>query len=115
MLIFIWSAILGGILLVAFIAAAIGFLCTHSGRNLVPSLLFGLPAVILSLPVFVFCAETSLLFLIPFAAVALFLGLLVIFRGVQTGQKRRDLISGALICIGLILFGFALHQHPKLI
>jgi hypothetical protein len=82
---------------------------------LVPSLLLGLPAVLISLLVFVLCATIWFLFLIPFAAVPLFLGLLVIFRGVQTGEKRRDLISGALICVGLLLLGLILYEYPMVI
>ena len=114
-LIIIWMAILGDILLVALAFGAIGFLCTRGKRKLVPSLLLGLPAVLISLLVFVLCATIWLLFLIPFAAIPLFLGLLVIFRGVQTGQKRRDLISGAVICVGLLLVGFILYEYPIVI
>ena len=99
---------------VAFILGAIGFLCTKSTRDLFPGLLFGLPAVALSLPIFVFCVGSGLFLLFSFgvfAALPLFFGSLVICRGLRTGEKRRDLASGMLVCIGIFLLGFLISEH----
>jgi hypothetical protein len=113
MIIVIWMAIIGGILLIAFIIGAIGSLCTHSRRDLVPGLLFGLPTVLLSLPVLVFCAQSWALVFSAFAVLPLSLGLLDICRALHTGDKRGDLVSGAIICGGLFLFGFVLYKYPE--
>ena len=111
-LIIIWTAILGGILLVASALDAIGFLCIQSKHKLVGGLVFGLPAAFMSLLIFVFCTEVMLVWLIPFAALPLFLGLLVIFRGVQTGQKQGDIIYGVVICVCFIALGLVLGHYP---
>ena len=57
-MIIFWVIILGAILLVAFAFGAIGILCTENGRDWVSGLLFGVPAIILSLRVLVFCTRS---------------------------------------------------------
>ena len=117
-MIIVWFMILGAILLVAFILGAIGFLCTTNARGLLPGLLFGLPAVALSLPILVFCAGSGLLWLILFGGFAtppLFLGSSVICRDIQTGKKWPDFASGMLVCIGIFLIGFLLSEHRYVI
>jgi len=112
--------ILGGILLLAFVLGAVGILCTKSRRDLVPGLLFGLPAVILSMPVFVFCMRSielgflSLSLLGVVAILPLYIGSLVLCRGLKTGKKARDTISGMLVCISIVVFGFLLSEHHDL-
>lgn len=113
MIIVVWSAIFCGILLVASAMAAIGFHCTRGGRAVVPGLVFGLPAVILSLPVLYFCAETLFVFFSASATVPLVVGLLDIYRGIQSGQKRRDLLAGALVCVGFLVCAVMLYEHPE--
>ena len=119
-MIVIWFVIFGGASLVAFLSAAIGFLCTKSIRDVVPGLLFGLPATILSLPLFVLGCELGgsgvpLLFLFSgLTAVPLFLGSLVLCRSFQTGRKQRDFAAGMLVSVGIFLFGILLSEHHDL-
>jgi hypothetical protein len=114
MIIFIWSAIFGGILLAAFIIAAVGFHCTRGGHALIPGLGFGLPAVVLSLPVLLFCAETLFVVCSASATIPLFLGLLDIYHGIRRGEKRRDLLAGALLCLGFLVCAILLYKHPDI-
>lgn len=109
----IYYAILGGILLLALIVAAVGLHCCGKRHGLVSSVAFGLPAVVLSLPILLFCAEVRLVSLSVFAAIPLFLGLLDIWRGIRTGEKFRDLVLGLLVCVTFSAFGFLLYDHPE--
>jgi hypothetical protein len=116
-MIILWFIILGGVLLLAFILGGIGFLSTKSRRDLIPGLFFGLPAVILSLPIFIFCVRSIesgiyLLFLFGIVAIPpLYLGSLVLCRGLQTGTKAKDAISGTLVCVTIFVCGFLLSEH----
>jgi hypothetical protein len=108
------ASILGGILLVALILGSLGVLCTREGYDLVPGLLFGLPAVLLSLLVCVFFIEVRLFWAGIFTAPPLIIGALVIWRGFRTGQRRGDYLSAGLVCVGIFLMGFALIRCPEI-
>lgn len=116
-MIIVWFMILGGVLFLAFILGIIGLLCTKSRRDLIPGLIFGLPAVILSLLIFILCMRSIELEFVPlflFGLVAvppLYLGALVLCRGFQTGKKATDTISGMLVCVSVFVFGFVLSEH----
>ena len=105
--------ILGGILLVALILGSLGVLCTRNGHDFVPGLLFGLPAVLLSLLVCVFFIQVELPGAGIFAAPPLIIGSLVIWRGCRTGQMRGDYVSAALVCVGIFLMVFTLIRYPE--
>lgn len=115
---FYWYMILGGILLVALILACIGFMCTQNIRDFVPGLIFGVSAVVLSLPITVFCVsfvKIEILSLIPLGVISvipLYLGLSVICRGFKTGKKWTDLSSCSLVCVGFLGVGFLLSEYP---
>jgi len=106
--------ILGSILLVALILGSMGVLCTRDRHALVSGLLFGLPAVLLSLLVCVFFIEVRLFWAGIFTAPPLIIGALVIWRGWRTGQRRRDYVSAALVCVAIFLMGFALIRYPEI-
>ncbi|HEY1661327.1 MAG TPA: hypothetical protein VGI03_02820 [Verrucomicrobiae bacterium] len=113
--------VLGVCLLLACISGAIGFLCTQSARGLFPGLLFGLPAVVLSLAVFILGIESIEEDLFPLFIISLisipplYLGSLVLCRGFQTGNKLRDFTSGMFVCVSIFLCGFLLSKHPDLL
>jgi hypothetical protein len=108
------ASILGGILLVAFILGILGLLCTRDRQTLVPGLLFGLPAVLLSLLVCVFFIQVGLFGAGIITAPSLIIGSLVIWRGFRTGRRRRDYVSAALVCVGIFLMGFTLIRYPEI-
>ncbi|HXC99368.1 MAG TPA: hypothetical protein VN048_08505, partial [Verrucomicrobiae bacterium] len=101
-------------LLVALILGGVGVLCTHDRRDVVPGLLFGLPAIIISLMVIVLFVDEELIWVGIFALPSLIMGALVVWRGIRTGQKRSDYFCAMLVCIGIFLMGFVLVKHPDI-
>lgn len=106
--------ILAGILLVALILGSLGLLCTRDRHALVPGLLFGVPAVLLSLLVCVFFIQEGLFGAGIITAPSLIIGSLVIWRGSRTGRRRRDYVSAALVCVAIFLTAFTLIRYPEL-
>ena len=106
--------ILGGILFAAFISGSVGVLCTHDRRDLIPSLFFGLPAIVASLLVFALFVEEQLIWACFFTTPSLIAGLLVVWRGLRTGQKRSDYFSAVLLCACIFLMGFVLVKYPDI-
>lgn len=106
--------ILGGILLVALISGSMGVLCSHDRRDVVPGLLFGLPAIVASLLVFAWFVEVENTRSCIFAAPSLIIGSLAVWRGLRTGQKRYDYFSAMLVCAGIFLTGLVLVKYPDI-
>jgi hypothetical protein len=110
---FVVVMIFGAMLLMAFISGVIGILCTRSIRDLFPGLLFGLPAILLSMLVFIFFIGAQSWVGIV-AVPTLMIGMIVVWRGLRTGQKQRDRISGVLVCVGVVLVGIILLKYPDI-
>lgn len=106
--------ILAGILFLAVILGSMGVLCTDGGPGLVPSLLFGLPVVVVSLLIFVLFVEMKVIWAGVFAVPSLIIGSFVVWRGFRTGQKRRDYLSAIFVCGGVFLLGLILIQIPDI-
>jgi hypothetical protein len=106
--------ILGGMLLFAFILGSVGVLCTHDRRDFVPGLLFGLPAIVLSLSIFVLFMEVDIIWAGFFAIPSMVIGSLVVWRGFRTGHKWSDYFSAILVCGGIFLMGFVLVKYSDI-
>jgi hypothetical protein len=113
-MIVLWYIILGSFLVGAFIMGAFGILCTQSRRDLVPSLSFGLPAILLSMLVFAFCVGMDMYLFSSFAIPPLLIGVLAVWRGLRTGNPYKDRIAAAAVCFSLILAGGVLAFYPTI-